>query len=191
MTFDFAFIAAFGAGVLILGAGSLAVLFAWLPSRHWQRVEARLEQLEVAPKAAMVVIVQNVRVTARYRYDVDGVSHVGHRVSVFEVRPRFFGGYKPYVLRELEADMIQEKTVPIKVDPRRPEGAILLDVPVKGHLIAGFGLALVFGAAAAFTTHLDDSLASIAVGWGLAALFLVLSLLFREGWMVLMIFNGI
>lgn len=191
MTFEFAVITAFGAGALILGAGSLAVLFAWLPTRRWRRVEALLEQLEITPKAARAVTVPSVNVIARYRYKFDGISHLGHRISVFEVRPRFFQGYNPPMLRGLEADMIQEKTVPIKVDPRHPERAILLDLPVKGHLIAGFGLALVCGTVAAFTTHFDDSPASIAVGWGLASLCFMLSLLFREGWMVLMIFNGI
>lgn len=189
MSIDFVMIAAFGAGGLIFGIGALALLAAWFPTRRWQRVEARIESLEVTPKAGKYVRMNPV-VEARYSYELNGEHYVGRRISVFETRPRIFDGYMPPALQELEAAMILEKTVSIKVDPLHPHRAILLDPPVMAQLVARVVFGAICGGVAVAVTHFDDSLGSVALGWGLASLCLLISLAFRDGWWVLMILNA-
>lgn len=189
MTFDFLVIAALGASTLIVGCGSLALLFAWLPTRRWITAQARLEELTVTPKTGKYVRM-NPHVVARYTYLHDGRRYEASRISVFEVRPRLFGGYDPTSLRLLDEATILEEPVNIKLDPRHPERSILLDPPVKGHLVGGFLVAAASALILAFVIQSDASALSIAVGSGIAAILFLISLLFRDGVMVLMLLTA-
>lgn len=190
MTFDFLLIAAFGSGALIFGTGTLALLLAWLPTRRWRPVPARIEAFEVTPKAGKYVSMDP-EVKARYRYEYDGVRYEGSRISVLEVRPRLFSGYDPTTLRLLDEAMIVEETVTIRLDPRHPARSVLLDPPVKTHLTVGALFALVCGVVLVFAVRSDTSPVSIAVGSGLAGLAFLIALLFRDGTWVLMIFSNV
>lgn len=186
---DFLYIAVFGGATLIFGWGGLALLFAWLPTRRWVTAEARVEALDVTPRAGKYVRM-NPRVTARYSYTYGGVRYEGTRISVFEVRPRIFNGYDPTSLRLLDESTIVEETVTIKLDPRHPQRSILLDPPVRSYLLVDLVFTVCSGLLLASVIYFDPSHASVAVGWGLAWLLLLIALLFRDGVMVLAILNG-
>lgn len=189
MSLDFIYIAAFGSGTLILGFGALALLLSWWPTRHWQPAEARVEALKVIPKAGKYVRM-NPHVIARYTYTFNGAHYVGHRISVFEVRPRLFEGYRPNMLREVDESIVLERPVIIHVDPKHPDHSVLLNPPVKGHLIASFLGAFAFGIVLAFFIHYDANTVSIIAGCGIAFLLFLVSLIFRDGVQVLMVFGG-
>ena len=188
--FDFLYIAALGSALLIFGFGGLALLLAWLPTRRWVTAEARLQVLEVTPRAGKYVRMDPT-VKARYTYTYKSRSYEGTRISVFEVRPRLFNGYDPTALRLLDESLIVEEPVTIKLDPERPQRSVLLDLPVRGHLLASSIVGIICGVAVAFTTHQDPSTDSIAAGWGIAGIALLISLLFRKGWMVLFLFGWV
>ena len=187
---DFLYIAAFGSAAFIFGCGSLALLFAWLPTLRWVKAQARLEKLEVTPRAGKYVRM-NPTVTARYSYDYAGKHYESTRISVFEVRPRLFTGYDPTSLRLLDESTILEETVTIKLDPRSPRRAVLLDPPVWGYLLLGFPVAIVAGVGLALFTLADSSPVSVAAGWIIAGILFLVALLTREGPQILMIFGGL
>lgn len=190
MSFDFLYIAAFGAATLIFGCGSLALLFAWLPTLRWVEAQARLEKLEVTPRAGKYVRMNPV-VQARYSYTYGGRRYEATRISVFEVRPRLFNGYDPTTLRLLDESMIVEEPVAIRLDPKHPHRALLLDPPVRSQLIAGSIFAVICAVALAFFVHDDTSTASLIAGWSIAGVMFIISLLTREGASLLVIFSGI
>lgn len=186
--FDFFYIAGFASAALIFGCGSLALLFAWFPTRRWVPAEARLQFLEVTPRAGKYVRMNPV-VKAKYTYTYKGQNYESSRISVFEVRPRLFNGYDPTALRLLDESTIVEEPVIIKLDPEHPQRAVLLDPPVRNHLLTGFLFAILSGIALAFVVHGDSSTVSIAAGWSIAGILFLIALLFRDGSTVLMIFG--
>lgn len=128
-------------------------------------------------------------VKARYTYTYKGRDYEGSRISVFEVRPRLFNGYEPTALRLLDESTIVEEPITIKLDSEHPQRAVLLDQPVRNHLLTGFLFAIVSGIAVAFFTNGDSSTVSIAVGWSIAWVLFLIAVLFRDGTMVLMVFG--
>lgn len=102
------------------------------------------------------------RVTARYTYEVDGVRHTGDRVSLHRGADNI-GGYHRRKHAELRQDMATGTPTVCRVDPNRPEKAIL-DPKPRPELLAMFELiALVLIAAG-----LGIGISALPAGRGLA-----------------------
>lgn len=103
----------------------------------WPTVPATLEQVELHRPGSATS--RSLPVAARYRYEVDGRSFTGTRVSICQ--PDSVGLFFQHTYDDLHGRLERKESVPAHVNPADPSEAVLL--PVWRPELVAFQLAVV------------------------------------------------
>lgn len=117
------FAAGFGAGGAV-GIGGLAHhAFGWVTTRSWQpiMVEVVKAELHSSPSRKSTTY----RVTAEYRYDVDGKEYIGKRVGYGDEASDNIGSWHEDHFAELDGARKSGERVLAWVDPKNPANAVI------------------------------------------------------------------
>jgi len=172
------YILIFGWTLMVFGYLTVRLATASLRMLRWQRGEAILEKLVISPKASKYVRM-DAQIDAVYAYDYRGTRYRGTQISIFDPIPFMNLGYGPLVLSRLNELFVNKQAIRIRINSRRPDQSVLIDMPVRGPLLFGVAMTLMSTGLLIFLYFDGATPLSTAIGFGSAFILFLLCMVSR------------
>lgn len=129
------------AGVLLYGHATIALALKGGAVSNWQETEAILDPVEVRPHRARLG--QGTKdIKLEYQYGYKGARFSGRNVSILNLIPPLFSGYRASLAEAIEEAYKSKCRWTIFVNPNNPEQTVALQLPIQTYVLTSLGLAM-------------------------------------------------